>query len=171
MSRGSILCRAGRAHLEELLADSCGLSSYAAFWVDTVLIAPRQNDTRVAPHSTFIKRRCIEFGDRPDIALLASASQGILSWLLPDFPRSLPRNWEMNPPQKKAPGRCRPGGFMDTLRTGGPVVDVPGWDLIPARHACLLPQTITKSLEVSVPTRPVNVANWIAAAPPRPSAS
>jgi len=109
MSRGSILCRAGRAHLEDLLADSCGCSSYATFWVDTVLIALSQDDTRVAPRSTFIKRRCIEFGDRPDIALLASATQGILSWLLPDFPRSLPRNWQMNP-KKKPPAAAGRGG-------------------------------------------------------------
>ena len=63
-----------RAHVYELLAASFGFNSHAAFGVDTVLTELRQNDTRVAPQSALIKRRCMELGYKPDTATPASSA-------------------------------------------------------------------------------------------------
>lgn len=65
-----------RAHIYELLAASFGFNSYAALGVDTVLTQQHPDDERIASHSAFVRRRCIELGYPPENADLVSAALG-----------------------------------------------------------------------------------------------
>ena len=63
-----------RSHIYELLAASFGFNSQAAFSVDTVLTEFCRNDSRSVPQTSSIRRRCIELGYQPDIAILVTSA-------------------------------------------------------------------------------------------------
>ena len=63
-----------RSHIYELLAASFGFNSQAAFSVDTVLTEFCRNDSRSVPQTLSIRRRCIELGYQPDIAILVTSA-------------------------------------------------------------------------------------------------
>lgn len=62
-----------RAHIYELLAASFGYKSYAALYIEAIVIPGPQETKPVSQHSSDIRQRCIELGYQPATADLVSS--------------------------------------------------------------------------------------------------